>query len=533
MPKVTKRLDIKVEELEAILRRVQSVLNEEEYIKLKYAIATLGFVVQELEAKHVSIQRLKKALFGASSEKLNKVISKEETKGSQKQSKKKRKGHGRNGAAEYRGAKKVKVELETLKSGDNCPECESGTLYQQNKPGVLVRLVGQAPVSATVYELEKLRCNLCGEIFTATAPEKAGTEKYTETVSSIIALQKYGCGLPFNRIHKLQADLGIPLPTSTQWDIIEQSSKLVSPAYEELIRQAAQGKVLHNDDTSMRILGLCGARLNKLIEQGGHSGERTGVFTSGIVSTSDNQTIALFFTGNKHAGENIETVLAQRASQLPLPIQMCDALSRNIPKTFDTILANCITHGRRNFVDVLENFPAECEFVLKILAEVYKNEALAKKKQLSPQKRLEFHQTQSKPLMDKLKDWFTEQFEHKKVEPNSGLGQAIIYMLNHWDKLTLFLRKAGAPLDNNICERALKKAILHRKNAMFYLTQKGARIGDTFMSLIYTAELAGVSAFDYLNEIQRNAQHLENTPGQWMPWNYQQTLANAARQEAA
>ena len=133
---------------------MQSVLNEEDYTKLKSAIATLGFVTQELEAKHVSIQRLKKVLFGASTEKLNKVIPKKETKSSPKKSKKKRKGHRRNGAAEYRGAKKVKVEHETLNPEDNCPGCEKGKLYEQNKPGVLVRLIGQVPVSATVYELE-------------------------------------------------------------------------------------------------------------------------------------------------------------------------------------------------------------------------------------------------------------------------------------------------------------------------------------------------------------------------------------------
>ena len=126
--------------------------------------------------------------------------------------------------------------------------------------------------------------------------------------------------------------------------------------------------------------------------------------------------------------------------------------------------------------------------------------------------------------MQQLHEWFERQFEQKKIEPNSSLGEAISYMLKHWKELTLFLHQPGAPLDNNICERALKKAILHRKNALFYKTQNGARVGDIFMTLIHTAELARANAFDYLCQSQRHAAQLKEDPGQWMPWNYQETL---------
>ena len=147
---------------------------------------------------------------------------------------------------------------------------------------------------------------------------------------------------------------------------------------------------------------------------------------------------------------------------------MCDALSRNEAKGFETILANCNAHGRCQFVEVAESFPTECRNVLETLKKVYKNEAVAKKKNLSPQERLQFHQKQSGRLMGKLRGWLNRQLRQRLVEPNSGLGQAIQYMLKHWRKLTQFLKTPGAPLDNNICERALKLAILHRKNALFY-----------------------------------------------------------------
>lgn len=102
------------------------------------------------------------------------------------------------------------------------------------------------------------------------------------------------------------------------------------------------------------------------------------------------------------------------------------------------------------------------------------------------------------------------------------------YLLNHWDGLTLFLRLAGAPLDNNICERALKRAIRHRKNSLFYKTLHGADVGDIYMSLIHTCELCKVNAFAYLQALQTHAQAVMASPGQWLPWNYRGQLCATA-----
>ena len=117
-----------------------------------------------------------------------------------------------------------------------------------------------------------------------------------------------------------------------------------------------------------------------------------------------------------------------------------------------------------------------------------------------------------------------EQFRERKVEPNSGLGKAIVYLQKHWSKLTLFLREPGAPLDNNICERALKLVVLHRKNALFYRTMNGAQVGDLFMSLIHTCQLNGVNSFDYLVELIRHAAQVTASPREWMPWCYRAAI---------
>jgi len=146
---------------------------------------------------------------------------------------------------------------------------------------------------------------------------------------------------------------------------------------------------------------------------------------------------------------------------------------------------------------------------------------------LTPEERLRFHQEHSQPLMEQLHAWLETQFAERKTEPNSGLGKAMTYLLRHWKGLTLFLRQVGAPLDNNVVERSLKRAVLHRKNALFYRTLNGAQVGDLFMSLIHTAELCGANSFDYLTELQRHAQELAAHPAEWMPWNYRQTLERA------
>jgi hypothetical protein len=288
--------------------------------------------------------------------------------------------------------------------------------------------------------------------------------------------------------------------------VVAQAAPSLAPAFEELARQAAQGTVLYNDDTPMGILKLTAEARAEALPPGAKT-ERTGVFTSGVVAETDNGPIALFKTGPCHAGEHLAAVLDRRETADP-PIQMSDALARNTPKDHPTQAASCIPHGRRKFVEVYESFPAEVAFVLETLRPVFHTDRQA------------------------LQDWMAKQFKDRTVEPNSGLGQAIAYLQNHWEKLTLFLRVPGAPLSNNLCERALKKAILHRKNSLFYRTLNGAQVGDLFMSLIHTAELHQVEPFDYLVALQRHEAAVALDPAAWMPWNYTAALAACATEPA-
>lgn len=535
-------IELGMDELEEILRRAEArQFSDSDYETAKALFQSYVHLVELLKGKNISIRRLRKMLFGASTEKTASLMSGATDAtdppgegGSEAASPHDPsvppKNHGRNGADAYHGAEKIEVPHESLRPGDACPECGQGTVYEMSRPGVLVRITGQAPVQAKVYRLQKLRCHLCGKVFTAQAPEGVGGQKYDATAGSIIALLKYGSGMPFNRFEGLQGNLGIPLPASTQWDIVRTQAGHLEPVYAELLRQGSQGDVVYNDDTTIKILELMGKRARQqglaegAVAGGTQEKPRTGLFTSGVISTREGRRIALFFSGRKHAGENLKDVLSQRAKDLAPPIQMCDALSRNLPGELETILANCLAHGRRQFVDVAEHFPEECRRVLESLAVIYRNDAIARKQDLSAAARLAFHQAESGPTMAELHGWLARQFDERLVEPNSSLGASITYMLKHWEKLTLFLRVPGAPLDNNICERALKKAILHRKNAYFYKTCRGAHVGDLFMSLIYTCELCGANPFEYLTELERHADELATNPHPWMPWNYRQTL---------
>jgi hypothetical protein len=122
-----------------------------------------------------------------------------------------------------------------------------------------------------------------------------------------------------------------------------------------------------------------------------------------------------------------------------------------LPSGVEILVANCLAHGRRQFVEVVQNFPEECRHVLEMLGEVYRYDAEARDGALTAEERLRFHQEHSGPVMEKLHGWLEAQFAERKTEPNSGLGKAITYLMRHWKALTTFLREAGAPLDNNIC----------------------------------------------------------------------------------
>ena len=529
------------EELDEILALTKKTLPTKQYELLAGVLGTFVYVMRALQNAKTSVKRFRQMLFGARTESKKKLFkdlgvattadetarsgATPPTPGDQDgnlAALPAKPGHGRNAAQAYSNSPVVEIEAAGLKSGDPCPKCSDGKVYAA-PPKVVVKVVGQPPMTATVFKLAQMRCRLCDASFTALLPQGTGAPKYDHSCASMLALLRYGSGMPFYRLEGLQASLNVPLPDATQWEIVSKAVPGPKAVFNELIVQAAQAEVLHNDDTPAKILSLMAERAKA--EEAGQTPKHKAINTSGVVALLGKEhKVVLFFTGHKHAGNNLADVLSHRARELHSPIQMSDALAANFTGQFETVVSKCLAHGRRKIVEVMEHFPQACRYVIEVLAKVYALDAQCRQETMTPEQRLAHHQAHSAEPMDELHRWMNEQFERRLVEPNSALGEALRYFLNHWSGLTLFLRKAGAPLDNNLVERALKRAIRHRNNSLFYKTTNGAAVGDIYMSLIHTCALCHINPFEYLQALQMHVDEVKAAPATWLPWNYQEQL---------
>jgi transposase len=211
-----RRLDVDVEELDRVIDAAENrPLSKADCHKLKTTL-------------HALVERLAR---NRNTEKTNSVLEPKSSSSAATEPPKPTApaGHGRNAASAFTGAEKVSVRHADLRPGDPCPECREGKVYRQKEPKTLIRIVGQAPLKATVFEMERLRCNACCQMFTAGEPPNVGTDKYDTTAVAMIALLKYGTGVPFNRMERLETQLGIPIPAATQWELMEPSADSLEP----------------------------------------------------------------------------------------------------------------------------------------------------------------------------------------------------------------------------------------------------------------------------------------------------------------
>jgi transposase len=441
-----------------------------------------------------------------------------------------RPGTGRLGAEAYVGAERVECRHENLAVGQRCPVCGQGTLYAL-PAGVEIRIDGHALLSAMHYTLEKLRCSACGQIFTAGLPEDAGEDKYSARARAVLAVSRYYLGVPGYRLQGYQAMLGVPMPDATQWDQIEHVGNCAYRVFRQMEQVAAQGTLIFHDDTAVRILALMQENSDRLAAAQAQGiatpPDRLGMHTTALVVKVGEHTAILYYSSRRHAGENLQGLLDKREAGLAKPLAMSDALASNaVANEAAVIRCHCLAHGRRKFSDLADTFPHDCQVVLDILSQVFDHEEQARLAQLSPEARLAYHQTQSQPLMDGLKGWLDQQIDDHLVEPNSALGKAIGYMQHHWDTLTRFLSVPGAPLDNNLAERALKLFIRQRNNSLFYKSTHSAYIASVLTSLIATCLYAGINAVEYLVALQEHRADVWADPAAWLPWAYARSRAS-------
>lgn len=522
-----KRIELTIDEQNQLKERIkQSQLNADDQNILLGMIDFNQWLQFSLQEKKMSIKRLQHAFFNKS-EKSNApnpidVNAATTTPANKRSSIKKAKStshhSGRLGHSDYANIEKISILNSEFKTSQPCPEKCGGRLWPI-APGNIIKITGQGFGKAIQYVQEKLRCSICGKLLSAQLPSNISNDKYDTAFKAHLCMLKYYMGLPFYRIEAYQRAVGIPLPDSTQWQLVEQLADCVYPVFHALEKLAACGHLVHVDDTTVRILSAI--KENKTLK---NRKDRRGTFTTGVLSYYQQHKIYLFYSGRKHAGENMMSVLAHRSEELP-PIQyMCDALSRNMPNELKAILINCLAHARRKFVEIESFYIEECGYVINALAQVYHHDAIAKEQQLSIEHRLAYHQEQSAPIMKVLHHWLKTQINDNLVEPNGGLGGAIQYFLNHWEKFTQFLKIPGAPLDNNIIEAGLKIPIRIRKNAMFFATEHGAFVGSMILSLIQTCIVANENPIEYLTTLQENKSQIFKEPDRWLPWNYKGTI---------
>jgi len=473
-----------------------------------------------------------KAIFGITTEKIKRALKKANSQDSNSQqidgttqdnTTPISKQGGKNSAEKYTGLPATTVAHEILNPGDPCPECVEvgmhGKVYAF-EPGVVIKLIGNPIISGEKFIINKLRCNLCNKIY---VPEKyhelKHIPKYAASCSVAIAINKYQLGSAFTRIDKMQEMLGIPLPKSTQWDLVNDLGLNVEPAFEVLENYAAQSDEFSYDDSPHKILILP------------ENTNRTTTRTTAIIAKYDEHEIKLFYNSTNIASENVAELLSKRVVDSEL-ITMTDGAETNFTTAIPVkilsqmIVCFCLVHSRRNFYKLLDFFEVECDFVIDCIRVVYKSEKFCRENNLSAIERLAYHQTHSKPTMEALKIWMINQVKYisRGVEPNNGLGEAIKYMLKNWQELTKFLIVPGVPIDNNYSERLIKCAILHRKNSLFYRTTRGAKVGSMLMSLIQTAIANKANPFDYLVALHEHNAQVQLQPQLWLPWNYKTQL---------
>lgn len=553
MLKQNPRQEISVEEIESLKMKVEDgqLDKSDSAMVISLCVFTLN-LLQLVEDKTVTIGRLKSFIFGSKSEKrkfeqaqqkqqntpqntqqpnVQEITDpcqlKEATQYSQIQLKplvegtsdnsieehKKRKGHGRLSANDYEGAKIVYCLNKELRPKDKCPDtyCK-GHLYDTKEPQVLIKREARPLIDAIRYEREVLRCSRCGTRFTANLPQGVNEEKYDVSSDVMISILHYSGAIPFYRLERIQQMMGVPLSASNQYERSEIVANTVHPIFLELERQAAKLDVLHTDDTSVKILSLM--KENKTLPEN----QRKGMHTTGINARSSNFDIALYYSGRRYSGENLSELLKKRPNDLLEAIIMADAEAKNWPVDYVGIIAKCLVHARRQFINCQPAFEEECGKVINDLGEVYKIEAQTK--DMTPSQRLTYHQEHSLPIMNDLKDWLNKLIGERKVQPNSSLGKAIKYLNKHWFHLTQFLRIEGCPLDNNTVERMLRKAVVLRKNSLFYKTENGANTGSVLSSVIETCYINNINPFDYLITIMNNKKEVRAKSELWLPWNY-------------
>lgn len=417
------------------------------------------------------------------------------------------KGHGRHPARAYEGVKTTYCPLCGPCIGDRCPLCGRGTIYR-HETSVLLKIQGNPPLVGERIEREAGRCSGCGAIFYGELPARVNEERYEPSALSMLVLSKYGLGVPWSRLERWQKELGVPVAASTQWDLTERVADQVLPVWQFLRRLAARAELIFIDDSWYLI-----------------KDEKKRTVITAVVAKWEDHWIVLYLPGEEAAGGKLEELLQERPGGLPKPLRMSDALNGNGLDSETVIVLLCWVHARRHLYEIKDFYPETCLPVLEAIGKLYHHESLTRQQGLEGAARLIYHQQHSLPLLEQIHRSLEEDFQQKRIEPNSSLGQAVKYLLKHWPQLLNCFQHEGAPLDNNLAERILKYLILGRKNSLFFKTRHGAEVGCLLLSLLATVLQNRGNPFVYLKTLLEQRDRLRPETARFLPWNFEPSRA--------
>jgi transposase len=419
--------------------------------------------------------------------------------------------------------KPVKKILHPLELSQlTCPCCKKKMHKAHKKTMTIIRIEG---FSCEKHELQTARCLTCNTTAEAPGPQEKTIHQFAIPAASVLIGLRYAYGMPSYRLEEVSASMGYEIPDSSQWSVFLAAAGKLTAFHKFLQNEAANAGVVQIDDTKVRITETTIALALAKLE--GRPPERTGVHTTGFLAKCSQGKICLFQSGLHHAGEFLENVLEAKSTEDQV-ILMSDAGSSNASKLSnvgaDVVQANCNSHAVRRFDELSENpvFENDVNEILKLYKAIFvRDRAL---KETAAAHRLAVHKQESLPQMHSIKNKINTDFLNKRVEPNSELGRAYQYFLNHFDKLCAFCTIANAPICNNACERLLKRAIRHRKNSLFYKTETGAAVGDVHMSILMTAKENGLEPVQYMTDLLTHTDKVNKNPDDWLPWNYTKTI---------
>jgi hypothetical protein len=471
-----------------------------------------------------------------------------------------RKGVGNRSPADFPGAKHIGVLFGSdMVSGCKCPHCLQGKL-ERTRANVRLRFEASAPITAVVYDVEKMRCGECRQEFEAPMPPDASPDvviaKATpEAAAQSIAL-RYGQGFPDSRLDELQSWHGMPFDNSRQWSIAKQAFDALLPIRSFLMRFVANASLRQVDDCSVRVIEDH-MRIRYEVQQAEEAGfqeryVRTGLQTTVFVASNpEGVTYRLFLIGRAHQGEREHDMALLRDSDAPLT-RVTDAASKaDALKPFpgpnahgfvpqgnttkgrleehDVTQAYCLEHLRQTLEKAAPGFAREMPFLMDRLVRIFELDAEAKQQGLAAAARLAWHQEHSSPLFEEMLAYArTEVAQNPKAEPNGDYRRALKYLLNNADGLGAFLRVAGVPLTTTDAEQGAKFTKKHHHNSLSFQTRRGAEVGAFFMSLIASCTGLGVNPLAYLTALLRwRLAITDKNAGDWMPDTFERGLAAA------